>query len=156
MTYSEAIDLLEKHRSEFKVTPKFGHDVGSEHELFLVKHAGSPVFLVDWPTSIKPFYMRPNDSNPNLVRLFLESILSLICNFGSLWMIGFVRRLTGSSRRRVVWRKFAWTPLRCTWETSPRLKTRASAWLVSRFTKIRGSANGRIRYGLREARFISS
>ena len=67
MTYSEAIDLLLRHGSEFKSAPKFGKDIGSEHELFLVKYIGRPVFLVDWPASIKPFYMRSNESDSNLV-----------------------------------------------------------------------------------------
>jgi asparaginyl-tRNA synthetase len=59
MTYEQAIDILDRHSGNFVSQVKRGHGLGKDHELYLVKHAGgSPVFVVDWPRDIKPFYMK--------------------------------------------------------------------------------------------------
>jgi asparaginyl-tRNA synthetase len=61
MTYTEAIAELEKHSDQFEFKPVWGHGLQSEHERFL---AGTvvkgPVFVTDYPASIKPFYCRAN------------------------------------------------------------------------------------------------
>lgn len=57
LTYAEAIEILLHHTNELK-TPVQG-ELSKEHELFLVRKLGSPVFVVDWPVALKPFYMRP-------------------------------------------------------------------------------------------------
>ena len=62
------MELLLKNREAFTNPPRDGSDIGSEHELFLVKHTGSPTFLVDWPADIKPFYMRTKIDDPSLVK----------------------------------------------------------------------------------------
>ena len=67
MTYHEACELLMKHADQFQSKPAPGDDFGVEHELFIVQHAATPTFVVDWPSSIKPFYMRTNENNENLV-----------------------------------------------------------------------------------------
>ena len=71
LSYREAMELLLKNQDSFKTPPRNGADIGSEHELFLVKHMGGPTFLVDWPASIKPFYMRTNDEDHSLVKTFI-------------------------------------------------------------------------------------
>lgn len=59
MTYEQAIDILDRHSGNFVSQVKKGQGLGKEHELYLVKHAGDcPVFVVDWPSDIKPFYMK--------------------------------------------------------------------------------------------------
>ncbi|PNF28535.1 hypothetical protein B7P43_G14337 [Cryptotermes secundus] len=59
MTYEEAIDILDRHSGNFVSQVERGQGFGKEHELYLVKHAGGcPVFVVDWPHDIKPFYMK--------------------------------------------------------------------------------------------------
>lgn len=59
MTYEEAIDILDRHSGNFVSQVERGQGFGKEHELYLVKHAaGCPVFVVDWPRDIKPFYMK--------------------------------------------------------------------------------------------------
>lgn len=62
------MEILIKNAKTFKSSPRNGHDLGAEHELFLVEHTGGrPTFLVDWPANIKPFYMRTKEEDSNLV-----------------------------------------------------------------------------------------
>jgi asparaginyl-tRNA synthetase len=59
MTYEQAVDILDRHSGNFVSQVKRGQGLGKEHELYLVKHAGGcPVFVVDWPCGIKPFYVK--------------------------------------------------------------------------------------------------
>ncbi|CAG8544277.1 7978_t:CDS:2 [Ambispora gerdemannii] len=62
MPYAEAIDVLSNSKQEFDFTPKYGTTLKSEHEKFLAnEHCRAPVFITDYPKSIKPFYMRVNN-----------------------------------------------------------------------------------------------
>uniref|UniRef100_A0A3B5A469 Asparaginyl-tRNA synthetase 2, mitochondrial n=1 Tax=Stegastes partitus TaxID=144197 RepID=A0A3B5A469_9TELE len=58
----EDVDLFHKH-----VTPghRWGCDLKTEHEKYLVKHCGNiPVFVTDYPYDLKPFYARDNQDHP--------------------------------------------------------------------------------------------
>lgn len=68
ISYNEAISILQFHREhlKFPVCPEYG--LAKDHELFLVKHIGGPVFVIDWPTEQKPFYMRQKKNQSNIVR----------------------------------------------------------------------------------------
>jgi len=62
LTYTRAIEILEKvdHKWEFPVF--WGADLQAEHERYLVeKHFKKPVILTDYPKEIKAFYMKQND-----------------------------------------------------------------------------------------------
>jgi asparaginyl-tRNA synthetase len=62
LPYTEAISLLEKCGEKFEYPVKWGVDLQAEHERYLAeKHFGSPVILYDYPSTLKPFYMRVND-----------------------------------------------------------------------------------------------
>ena len=62
LPYTEAIELLEKSGHKFDYPVKWGMDLQSEHERFLVEqHFKSPVILYNYPRTIKPFYMYCND-----------------------------------------------------------------------------------------------
>ena len=77
MTYTEAIQELEKVSSpasssssssspshRFEHIPKWGRTLQSEHERWLAESLiGGPVFITNYPKSIKPFYMRSNDDD---------------------------------------------------------------------------------------------
>ncbi len=68
VSYTEAIDILKNSnpnkKKQFKyIIDKWGADLQSEHERFLVeKHFKCPVILFDYPANIKAFYMRLNDN----------------------------------------------------------------------------------------------
>lgn len=62
LTYTEAIDILEKSGAKFEYPVHWGVDLQSEHERYLVeKHFKAPVILTDYPEEIKAFYMKQND-----------------------------------------------------------------------------------------------
>ena len=67
VSYTEAIDILRdskpNKKKKFKyIIDKWGADLQSEHERFLVeKHFKCPVILFDYPANIKAFYMRLNE-----------------------------------------------------------------------------------------------
>ncbi|XP_078512368.1 asparaginyl-tRNA synthetase [Lissotriton helveticus] len=65
MSYTEAIEVLKKATDAFRFKPEWGCDLQTEHERHLVKHCGGvPVFVVDYPFDLKPFYMRDNGESP--------------------------------------------------------------------------------------------
>ncbi len=62
ITYSEAIDILEKADADFEFPTAWGSDLQSEHEVYLAEQAfDRPVIVTDYPADIKAFYMRHND-----------------------------------------------------------------------------------------------
>jgi len=74
ITYTEAIDILLKSKpnkkKQFKFPIEWGIDLQSEHEKFLVeKHFKKPVVIVDYPASIKAFYMRRNDDGKTVAAM---------------------------------------------------------------------------------------
>lgn len=72
ITYTEAIDLLQKSGKIFEFPVKWGSDIQSEHERFLAEeHFKKPVFVTDYPKEIKAFYMRMNDDNKTVAAMDL-------------------------------------------------------------------------------------
>jgi len=68
LTYTEAIKILEDSGQEFEYPVKWGLDLQSEHERYLVeKQFHKPVILTGYPKEIKAFYMKMNPDN-NTVR----------------------------------------------------------------------------------------
>lgn len=62
-TYDEAIKKLNSLGSDIK----YGEDLGNDDEGLLTKDSAVPVFIEKWPKSIKPFYMKQDASNSDLV-----------------------------------------------------------------------------------------
>ncbi|MCI8655651.1 MAG: asparagine--tRNA ligase [Clostridia bacterium] len=61
ISYTDAITELEKHNDEFEYKVSWGIDLQTEHERFLAeKIFKKPVFVTDYPTDIKAFYMKQN------------------------------------------------------------------------------------------------
>ncbi|MCR4691535.1 MAG: asparagine--tRNA ligase [Lachnospiraceae bacterium] len=61
VTYTDAIEILEKHNDEFEYKVSWGCDLQTEHERYLTeKEFGRPVFVTDYPKEIKAFYMKLN------------------------------------------------------------------------------------------------
>ncbi len=62
ISYTAAIEILEKSGKKFDFPVKWGIDLQSEHERYLVEqHFKKPVILTDYPRDIKAFYMKQND-----------------------------------------------------------------------------------------------
>nr|XP_054367697.1 probable asparagine--tRNA ligase, mitochondrial [Mirounga angustirostris] len=65
ISYTEAIEILKQASQNFTFTPEWGVDLHTEHEKYLVKHCGNiPVFVINYPLALKPFYMRDNEDGP--------------------------------------------------------------------------------------------
>jgi asparaginyl-tRNA synthetase len=66
LEYTRAIELLEEaqrngRKFEYKVTG-WGMDLQSEHERYITEEVfKKPVFLINYPSAIKAFYMRENE-----------------------------------------------------------------------------------------------
>lgn len=64
VTYTRAIEILEKTEQKFEFPIGWGIDLQSEHERYLVeKHFKKPVILTNYPKEIKAFYMKLNEDN---------------------------------------------------------------------------------------------
>lgn len=62
VSYTEAIEILQKSGQTFEYPVEWGLDLQSEHERYLTEQKfGKPVILYNYPRSFKPFYMRCND-----------------------------------------------------------------------------------------------
>ena len=56
-------DLIEKSR-EFGMNLKYGDDLGADEEYGIMIHFDNPVFVTDYPESLKTFYHRPDPDHP--------------------------------------------------------------------------------------------
>lgn len=62
LTYTEAIDILEKSNKAWEFPVSWGIDLQSEHERYLTEETFKrPVVVTDYPKDIKAFYMRMNE-----------------------------------------------------------------------------------------------
>ena len=70
LTYSEAIDLLQRSGETFEFPVAWGADLQAEHERYLTeKEFHGPVILTNYPASIKAFYMRLNDDEQTVAAM---------------------------------------------------------------------------------------
>ena len=62
ITYTEAIEILEKSGKKFEYPVHWGMDMQTEHERYLAEeYFKGPVFVTNYPKEIKAFYMKLND-----------------------------------------------------------------------------------------------
>ncbi|XP_050529522.1 probable asparagine--tRNA ligase, mitochondrial [Daktulosphaira vitifoliae] len=80
ISYEKACNVLEKQKNFTKPVIR-GKPLTKEHELFLVQYNGQkPIFIIDWPQDLKPFYAKALPNNDSLV-----SAVDLLCpNVGEL------------------------------------------------------------------------
>lgn len=70
VTYTEAIEILEKHNDKFDYKVSWGCDLQTEHERYLTEEIFKrPVFVTDYPKEIKAFYMKLNDDNKTVAAM---------------------------------------------------------------------------------------
>ncbi len=61
VTYTEAVEILEKNNDKFEYKVSWGCDLQTEHERYLTEQVFKrPVFVTDYPKEIKAFYMKQN------------------------------------------------------------------------------------------------
>ncbi len=72
LSYTDAVELLEKSGKSFVYPVAYGLNLQSEHEKFLTEeHCKCPVTIFDYPAEIKPFYMRRNDDGKTVAAMDL-------------------------------------------------------------------------------------
>ncbi len=70
VTYTQAIEILEKHNDEFDYKVFWGCDLQTEHERYLTeKEFKRPVFVTDYPKEIKAFYMKLNEDGKTVAAM---------------------------------------------------------------------------------------
>ena len=60
LSYDDAVKMLQDAGRDFK----WGDDFGAPDEGYISEQYDRPVFIVNYPTSIKPFYMKKSPDNP--------------------------------------------------------------------------------------------
>lgn len=72
ITYTEAIEILEKADVKFDYPVKWGIDLQSEHERYITEQVfKKPVFVTAYPREIKAFYMRLNEDGKTVAAMDL-------------------------------------------------------------------------------------
>ena len=70
VTYTEAIEILEKHNDRFDYKVSWGCDLQTEHERYLTEEEFKrPVFVTDYPKEIKAFYMKLNEDGKTVAAM---------------------------------------------------------------------------------------
>ncbi|XP_022903493.1 asparaginyl-tRNA synthetase [Onthophagus taurus] len=58
LPYDEVVNILKKYETKFQKAFNEKDGLTKEHEIFLVAHCQSPVFIINFPKTMKPFYMK--------------------------------------------------------------------------------------------------
>lgn len=70
VTYTQAIEILEKNNDKFDYKVFWGCDLQTEHERFLTENEFKrPVFVTDYPKEIKAFYMKMNEDGKTVAAM---------------------------------------------------------------------------------------
>ncbi len=70
LTYTEAIELLEKNKDQFEYPVYWGCDLQTEHERYITEVImKKPTFVINYPKEIKAFYMRLNDDGKTVAAM---------------------------------------------------------------------------------------
>ncbi len=67
LPYTEAVDIAAKKIDE---PISFGDDIGAAAEHAIGEEMGEHYFIVDWPSSIRPYYAMPYENEPELCKAF--------------------------------------------------------------------------------------
>lgn len=70
VTYTKAVEILEKNNDNFDYKVFWGCDLQTEHERYLTEEVfKKPVFVTDYPKEIKAFYMKLNDDGKTVAAM---------------------------------------------------------------------------------------
>lgn len=72
VTYTQAIEILQKSGKKFEFPVERGVDLQTEHERYLSEeYQKGPIFITDYPKEIKAFYMKLNDDKKTVAAMDL-------------------------------------------------------------------------------------
>lgn len=72
ISYTDAVEILQKSGKKFDYPVEYGLNLQSEHERWLTEeHFKRPVTVFNYPKEIKPFYMRLNDDDKTVTAMDL-------------------------------------------------------------------------------------
>lgn len=72
ISYNDAVELLKESGEKFEYSVEYGLNLQSEHERYLTEtHFKCPTTVFNYPTEIKPFYMRKNDDGKTVAAMDL-------------------------------------------------------------------------------------
>ena len=70
ITYTEAVEILQKSGQKFEYPVEWGLELQTEHERYLTEQVfKKPIFVTDYPKDCKAFYMRVNDDNKTVAAM---------------------------------------------------------------------------------------
>lgn len=70
VTYTEAVEILQKNNDKFEYKVSWGADLQTEHERYLTEEVFKrPVFVTDYPKEIKAFYMKMNEDGKTVAAM---------------------------------------------------------------------------------------
>ncbi len=70
VTYTEAVEILQKNNDKFDYKVSWGCDLQTEHERYLTEEVFKrPVFVTDYPKEIKAFYMKLNEDGKTVAAM---------------------------------------------------------------------------------------
>lgn len=70
LTYTEAVEILQRSGKTFQFPVEWGSDLQSEHERYLAEeYCKKPVILTNYPAKIKAFYMRANEDGKTVAAM---------------------------------------------------------------------------------------
>ena len=146
ISYTDAIMRLRAaHRtSTFSVEPRWGASLRSEHERWLADTAGRPVFVYDYPSALKPFYMRENEDAVELTEALApvdDAVGRTVACFDML--VPNVGELTGGSVREEREHVLAHRIQACGLENSPNMQ-----WYTQDLRRYGGAPHGGFGIGM--------
>ena len=70
ITYTEAVEILQKSGKKFEYPVEWGLELQTEHERYLTEEVfKKPIFVINYPKDCKAFYMRVNDDNKTVAAM---------------------------------------------------------------------------------------
>ena len=70
ITYTEAVDILQKSGRKFEYPVEWGLELQTEHERYLTEEVfKKPMFVINYPKDCKAFYMRLNDDGKTVAAM---------------------------------------------------------------------------------------
>ena len=70
--HKDVITILKQSGEKWEFEPEYGGDIAKEHEKYITKYFGGPVFIKNWPKDIKAYYMKVNKDNQTVAAVDLE------------------------------------------------------------------------------------